>query len=175
MRPLTIRRGLTASLALFALAGPSAAQADTCHGTSVKPDAAHMAQVREATLCLLNVERRNHGLPALQPSMKLRRASERHSLSMVRAHYFQHGDFMGRIEKSGYLTNVSVWTVGENLAWGGGTVATPASIVDMWMHSPGHRANVLSRRYREVGIGVADGTPNGIPGGTYTTDFGRRG
>lgn len=175
MRPLSLCHGLTASLALVALAAPSVAQADTCRGAGVVPSAARMAQTREATLCLLNVERRRYGLRALKPSMKLRQASERHSIGMVRSHTFQHGDFMGRIEQTGYLASAAVWTVGENLAWGGGTVAAPASIVDMWMHSPGHRANILSRGYREVGIGIVNGTPNGVPGSTYTTDFGRRG
>jgi uncharacterized protein YkwD len=175
MRTLTIRSGLAAGLALFAVAAPSAAQADTCRGTNVLPDAAHMAQARQATLCLLNVERRHYGLRALQPSMKLRRASERHSLSMVKSHYFEHGDFMSRIEQTGYLAKSSVWTVGENLGWGGGTVASPSSMVSMWMHSPGHRTNILSLSYREVGIGIVAGTPDGVTGSTYTTDFGRRG
>jgi len=94
---------------------------------------------------------------------------------MVKSHYFEHGDFMGRIEQTGYLANSSVWTVGENLAWGGGRVASPSSIVQMWMHSPGHRQNILSRSYREVGIGIVLGTPDGVAGSTYTTDFGRRG
>jgi uncharacterized protein YkwD len=175
MRPLTTRTGLAAALSMLAFAVPSAARADGCRGTSVTPDAAHMAQARQATLCLLNVQRRHYGLRAFQPSMKLRLASQRHSQSMVRSHYFEHGDFMGRIEQTGYLNNVSVWTVGENLAWGGGTVATPAAIVDMWMHSAGHRENILSRTYREIGIGIVAGTPDGVSGSTYTTDFGRRG
>ena len=42
------------------------------------------------------------------------------------------------------------------------------------MNSPGHRANILSRSFRHIGIGIASGTPVGTGGGTYTTDFGRR-
>lgn len=177
MPRLTIRRGLAATLAFAALAVPAGAQA-ACHHTQVMPSAAHQAQARQATLCLLNAARRHHGLHALRPSMRLRKASERHSVSMVKAHYFEHGDFMGRITKTGYLTNVRAWTVGENLAWGDGTIATPAAIVQMWMHSPGHRANILSHSYTEIGVGIAWGTPSGgshDTGGTYTTDFGRRG
>lgn len=45
-----------------------------------------------------------------------------------------------------------------------------------WMRSPGHRANILSRTFREVGVGIAIGAPTTAGGvldaGTYTTDFG---
>jgi uncharacterized protein YkwD len=47
----------------------------------------------------------------------------------------------------------------------------------MWMHSPGHRANILSRTFKEIGIGIARGAPESGQGGdaaTYTTDFGFR-
>jgi uncharacterized protein YkwD len=66
--------------------------------------------------------------------------------------------------------------VGENIAWGSQELATPRSIVNGWMHSPGHRANILNRRFREIGIGVSRGAPE--PGfdraATYATDFGAR-
>ena len=65
------------------------------------------------------------------------------------------------------------WSVGENLAWGSGTQATPTSIVAAWMHSAGHRANLLAARFHVIGIGIVSGAPMGSNGGsTYTTDFG---
>jgi uncharacterized protein YkwD len=51
---------------------------------------------------------------------------------------------------------------------------TPAAMVDAWMHSPGHRLNLLHRSFRDVGIGIVAGTPTGGGGATYTTDFGVR-
>ena len=51
------------------------------------------------------------------------------------------------------------WSVGENLAWGTGVLATPRATVRAWMHSPDHRANLLDRRFADVGIGVAAGAP----------------
>ncbi len=177
MPRLTIRRTLSAALSLAALAGAggtASAQA-ACRHTGVAPDAAHIAQARQATLCLLNAERRAHRLRSLRENPELDRASVAHSRFMVRARYFEHGNFMARITKVGYLRNAGAWAVGENIAWGGGSLATPASIVDMWMHSPGHRANILSRSYSETGIGIFGGTPQGVTGGTYTTDFGSRG
>jgi uncharacterized protein YkwD len=61
----------------------------------------------------------------------------------------------------------------ENIAWGSGSLGTPAEIVKGWMNSPGHRANILNGALRTSGIGVAAGTPAGdATGGTYTQDFG---
>lgn len=67
---------------------------------------------------------------------------------------------------------------GENLIWGTGSRATPRSAVNAWMKSPPHRRTMLERRYRQVGVGVALGAPEGdaprILGGAaiYTADFG---
>ncbi|HWC25664.1 MAG TPA: CAP domain-containing protein, partial [Solirubrobacteraceae bacterium] len=69
------------------------------------------------------------------------------------------------------------WSLGENIAWGSGERATPQEIVRAWMRSPGHRRNILERRFRNIGIGVATGAPgdvSGRPAATYTTDFGQR-
>ena len=96
---------------------------------------------------------------------------------MVEHLYFEHdsrnGDsFADRIRDTGYLSRASRWVVGENLAWGSGRLATPEAIVKAWMDSPGHRANILSGRYREIGIGLTLGSPRGGDGATYATEFG---
>ena len=65
--------------------------------------------------------------------------------------------------------------MGENLAWATGVESTPAGIMRDWMASPGHRANILRRSYRDVGVGVVIGVPSdGTIGATYTADFGAR-
>ena len=93
---------------------------------------------------------------------------------MVRKKYFEHGDFEGRIRHSGYLSGASSWGIGENIAWGGGPFSTPKSIVSMWMHSPGHRANILHPRLKFAGVGLTAAIPVSPqrPGSTYTMDFG---
>jgi uncharacterized protein YkwD len=161
---------------LVALA-PAGASAGSCANTTVHPESASIATIDEATLCLLNVERTKRGLRAFNENTHLDKASLGHSRDMVRKRYFQHGDFEGRIKKTGYLSHASGWAIGENIAWGGGQYSTPKSIVSMWMHSPGHRANILSRKFRDIGIGVARGAPQRGQHGaaTYTTDFGFRG
>ena len=66
------------------------------------------------------------------------------------------------------------WSLGENLGWGSGALATPQAMMTAWMKSAGHKQNLLNRHFHVVGIGVADGVPiaGGAAGGTYTTDFG---
>ena len=69
------------------------------------------------------------------------------------------------------------WAYGENLAWGAGSRATPRQIVAAWMASSGHRANILSARWRNIGVGIAPGAPMAGVGhaASYVTHFGWRG
>lgn len=149
---------------------------------------AHAGQVSRralarATLCLLNKQRRLHHLKDLKMSKRLGRAARGHSVEMARVHYFSHNSFSGasfldRIRRSGYLHSARRWSVGENIAWGSGGLSTPRSIVRAWMHSPGHRANILQPSFRSIGIGISLGAPVRIAArsaATYTTDFGMRG
>jgi uncharacterized protein YkwD len=129
---------------------------------------------------MLNAKRGRHNLRPLRLNSRLSTASRGHSRAMVRHHFFSHDSrdgtsFLERIRRSGYLDGASSWAVGENIAWGSGRLSTPRSIASAWMHSPGHRANILGRTFRAIGIGIANGTPSGDGGATYTTDFGRRG
>ena len=66
--------------------------------------------------------------------------------------------------------------IGENLAWGTYTLSTPQAIVEAWVASPGHLANILEARYTETGIGVDPAVPQslgeGDPGATYAQEFG---
>jgi uncharacterized protein YkwD len=84
------------------------------------------------------------------------------------------GSFIDRIRRTGYLRHARRWTVGENLAWGTHRSSAPRAITTMWMNSPGHRANILSPSFREVGIGLALGAPgaNGGSAAPYATEFG---
>jgi uncharacterized protein YkwD len=102
---------------------------------------------------------------------------------MARRNYFSHdtlggGSFVDRIRRAGYFRGARSWSVGENLAWGSRSQSAPRVITRMWMNSPGHRANILSASFREIGIGVAFDSPvagGGRPAATYATTFGSRG
>jgi uncharacterized protein YkwD len=166
-----------ALVAVAALAvAPAAASARHCRRGGLDPNHASIHKVQTATLCLLNNERRRRGLPRLHENHRLDLASMRHARDMARHDFFEHGDFVGRIKRTAYLSGAGTWTVGENIAWGAGPYATPKAIVHMWMNSPPHKENILSRRFREIGIGIARGAPrSGVSdGATYATDFGAR-
>jgi uncharacterized protein YkwD len=173
--PARIRRiivPLAAVMALLAFAAPSALAA--CANDDAAPgDAGAVA----ATLCLLNQQRAAHGLSAFSEATVLDKAADRFAADMVQRRFFDHvspggGTFMDRIKAAGWVSSGS-WSAGENIAWGSGGLATPASVVDGWMHSAGHRANILDGSFTQIGIGIADGAPqSGVrDGGTYVTDF----
>lgn len=163
--------------AAFALAAPAAASAAPCPGEDGEPTALSVATAERATFCLINRERTTRNLRKLRRNRRLDVASRRHARSMAARDFFEHGNFVGRIRSANYLRGARSWRLGENIAWGSGVLSTPAEIVDAWMNSPGHRANILSRGFREIGIGIARGTPNRSydDGATYATDFGTRG
>jgi uncharacterized protein YkwD len=163
------------------LVNTSGAQARaSCHGARALPTPANLGQIERATLCLINVQRRAQGLPSLRPDRLLRLAALRHSRDMVARHYFAHTSRGGstlvtRIRQTGYFAQSRFWRAGENLAWSAGPKSNPASIVRAWMNSPPHRHNILTRGYRDIGIGVVPGGPRArARGTTYTTDFGYR-
>ena len=112
---------------------------------------------------------------------KLTAAAALYSAEMVREGFFEHRapggpGLAARLTRTRYVgTRTTPWIVGENLAWARGAAATPGGIVAQWMASPGHRRNILEPAFRDVGIGVAGGSP-GDPaeGVTVTTDFGAR-
>jgi uncharacterized protein YkwD len=153
-----------------------------CRGGTASVASSNLRVVKSAILCLVNAERTSRGLRAVRSNSKLARAASRHSGDMVRRKFFSHDSPSGRgmldrVRASGFIPRRGSWIVGENLAFGSGTLGQPSAIVRAWMASPGHRANILQGRFREIGIGVARGVP--VPGvrggGTYTTDFGARG
>jgi uncharacterized protein YkwD len=171
---------LTAVIATLAISAPPA-QAAECNGANVLPVLAGFPTAQAATLCLLNAERSTRGLPALATQPALEAAATAHSQAMVQQRFFAHVSPGGQTIKqrlSSYIASVANWAMGENLAWGEGALATPAAIVKGWMESPGHRVNILSATFEEIGIGIVGGTPVGsLPANsaTYTTAFGARG
>jgi uncharacterized protein YkwD len=189
------RHGVVAALVFVALAAPVTARADggpaararaasdRCASADAMPGQAAVEDLRAATLCLMNAERAARGLGRLQAEPLLGRVAASYARQMVRGQFFDHtspagSTMLARIRSTSYLRDVTSWSVGENLAWGSGNLATPRAMVRAWMQSAEHRANLLDRHFADVGIGVAPGAPvvlePGELGGTYVTDFGRR-
>ena len=160
----------------------STASSPSCTGADADPVETPREAIARSTVCLLNEERTGRGLGDLRLNPRLSDAARAHSSDMVTKHYFDHvsrggRDVVDRLTRTGYLGAARSWIVGENLAWGSGGRSTPREIVKAWMNSSGHRQNILTGRFREIGIGVVVGTPaDGAPeGATYTTTFGARG
>ena len=127
----------------------------------------------------INQVRRDHGLRVLHIAPGLRTAAQNHSNDMVNRDYFAHTSPTGstlyrRVVHSGFTT-IGSWGAGENLAWGTGTYGSPRTTVRMWLASPEHRANLLSRSWGWVGIGRRSGRFLGHSGAVvWTVDFGHR-
>jgi uncharacterized protein YkwD len=147
----------------------------------MQPTAANVAQVRAATLCLVNRERAAHGEPPLHWNVHLIRSAQAHTESMAFHDYFQHDGPGGstplsRMRRNGYIYSPRLgFEVGENIGWGSLWLGTPRAVVAAWMASAGHRANILDPHFRDTGIGVSPHTnalAHGQSGGIYTQDFG---
>jgi uncharacterized protein YkwD len=179
VRPVPSARRLVLAALAALLIVPAGAGA-ACRGADRPLGGGHFKQARAAVLCLHNHIRRAHGLHRLRLSASLSRAARRHSRQMVRLSYFEHtspggSTLVSRARATGYLRSAFTYSLGENIGWGEGSVATPRAMVRAWMRSPGHRANILHAGFRDIGIGLVARTPAGTGGGTFTTDFGRRG
>jgi uncharacterized protein YkwD len=172
------RRTLIAAVALLAAglvtyvgahAGTAAARA-ACPGQG---DASAPATAQErAMLCLGNRARASRGLEPLAAPGSLAQAAARKSADILRCDQFSHEacgrDFTYWIERSGY----EGCRLGENIAYGNGSFATPRSIFTMWMKSSGHRRNILGP-YTDIGIGLQTGTLEGVGGAhVWTQEFG---
>jgi uncharacterized protein YkwD len=151
-----------------------------CANTTITPDNTNLELVRAALLCLHNQIRGQAGLGALKDNAKLRKAATGHSNAMVAQGFFDHtspngNTFVDRILAAGYVKRNDAWSLGENLAWGTGELSTPQAIMNAWMNSSGHKANILKKSYKEVGIAVRLGVPSdaGV-GATVTADFGAK-
>jgi uncharacterized protein YkwD len=168
----------------------AAAQAQTiadvlatpCQNTQLSPQTSNLPLIRAAVLCLINTERAEHGKEPLQSNTNLEQAAESHGKEMLALDYFAHIAPSGltpveRIRETGYIPSSEVgYVLGENLAWGTLSLATPEAIVAAWIASPEHLANILEGRYRETGIDVEPQAPEslaeGAEGALYTQEFG---
>ncbi len=127
----------------------------------------------EAVVEAMNRQRAVAGLSPLRINSRLALAADDRIGDMFAKHYFNHVSPDGLqpwawVEKRGY----NYHEVGENLAVG---YPTAEAIVDGWMQSPGHRANILGRAFDEVGVAISTGSPQrGFAGPTVVALYGER-
>jgi uncharacterized protein YkwD len=129
------------------------------------PAQANPTPAEARLLVTMNQVRVQHGVRPLRIDLRLERAARAKSRSMLRTGTFAHGDFQRRL--SSYRVRGPYY--GENLAWGVGANATASGIVQMWLASPSHRANLLRPSFQRVGLGLVVGTFGGYGGAAVVT------
>jgi uncharacterized protein YkwD len=178
LRSVHAKRGsqsaAAALTACLVLSFSASAEASSCSGAAARAASASPGKMRSALLCLVNQKRAASGLRALKLDRKLQKAATRHAKDMVRNHFFAHQrpggpDLTARLRRAGWSGRA--W--GENIAYGCGSMSTPRATLRMWMHSPPHRAILLSGTYRNGGLGVTASAPCGR-GSMWVLDVGRK-
>jgi uncharacterized protein YkwD len=129
-----------------------------------------LSAIEQAIIDLVNQERLAAGRAALSVNTRLVEAAAHHATNMVlfdtMAHTLPGSDaptLADRLQQAGYAYSAA----GENIAW---NYPSAQAVMDAWMNSSGHRANILSTSYTEIGVAVRY-TSNGEP--YYCQVFGR--
>jgi uncharacterized protein YkwD len=172
------RRTIAVALLLALVAAPAAfARRDAVRQTRLQT-------LDLGVLVQLNAIRKSHGLVPLKLNPTLSTAAQGHSSEMLADGYFAHesvdgAPFWKRLSAYSTSSPHGSWSVGENLLWSSPEVDA-AKALQLWMASPEHRHNILTARWREIGIAAihvdsAPGTYGGRPVTVITTDFGVRG
>ena len=169
---------------VLAAPAPTARASADCPDADLVPAADNLHRVDAAVLCLINQERIGARLVPLKRSWRLDRSALFHSAEMVRYHFLGHEapgrpTLLARIRGYGYFNGASNGIYAENVGAGPSSNGTPRALMQAWMASPGHRANLLYSRFRDVGIAAVLAPPDpaffaDYPSTVYTTDFGRR-
>ena len=162
-----MKSGLFASslLALSLLATPVFAKGHSSKlgkkptASRVETNLAFDSYSEESIVAIVNQERAANGLAPVSIDPRLREAARGHSKDMGDLNFFDHtspvsgkAKFTDRIKAQGHS---KFGTAGENIAAGGFSAQARAeSFMEMWMKSPGHRANILGEEYRYIGVGV---------------------
>jgi uncharacterized protein YkwD len=180
MSTLAIRRRAVACPAaltiLLTVAAVPAPAATRCAGATARPATLKPAARRAAVVCEINRVRRHHGLAPVAAHARLTRMAGGFARTMVTRRFFSHvgpggATLRARARSAGYRGHA----LGEVLAWGAGRYASPRGAVRSWLRSPPHRSVLLGRNYRDVGVGVALGSPFGgslRSSATYAATFG---
>ena len=175
-------RGAKTFIAVGLIALLGALAAPTAHSSKAS-NRVVLSGLESGVLAQLNKIRVQHGLQPVKISARLTASAAQHSREMGADGYFEHNShdgtaFWKRIGRWYGSNGYGYWSVGENLLWSSPQV-DPVDALQLWMDSPEHRANILTARWREIGISAvhvaaAPGTFKGLEVTIITTDFGVR-
>jgi uncharacterized protein YkwD len=131
-----------------------------------------------AMQCLTNYARAQQGLAPLQLNATLNAAGQTKLKSNISCAEFSHTPCGQPFDTvfSSYVQGATSYQIGENIAWGTGSYGTPRQTMNGWVHSAGHRENILTAAYAELGVGYLPGqTFQGYDGATlWSQEFGLR-
>ena len=131
-----------------------------------------LGRVRAEMLARVNEARKRAGAATLRANAHLDEAAQRHAEDMLARGYFAHESPEGKTVRERARAAGYAWrAIGENIAEGQLTVD---EVMDTWMHSPGHRRNILDGDFREMGAGVALGRSGGRYRILWVQTFGTR-
>ena len=160
---------VTAAIGASALDSGEARAAETVNVRTCTGGKIALKADEKRMLELHNQKRKGQGLRRLCVHPGLQRAARDHSQDMIRRDYFGHGNVGKRLKRHGYN-----WSrYGENIVPDTKS-PSPGTTFDTWVESSSHRSNILDRKFREVGIGLATGSHNGERKTMWTADFGSR-
>jgi uncharacterized protein YkwD len=145
---------------------PFAGAAEAAAGPGL--DRAERALLRE-----VNRTRHAHGLPSVRANRRLQRAADSHCRDMLRANFFAHNSSNGTPMATRVMHYRPSYRIGETLAYlpTGDLRSGARRVVDMWMASPPHRAALLSRSFRRVGLARRIGSLGSLRAAVFTADF----
>jgi uncharacterized protein YkwD len=146
--------------------------------------ATSLSKYEKQLVTLINKQRAKHGLAQLRVNAKLVNSARAHSADMGEQKYFEHNSPSGetwssRIVRYGYKrSGCKYWKAGENIYYGAGLYSSPYLVVRAWMGSKGHRAVILTKTFRDIGVGAVKtedgyGSIDGVVW-FFTLDLGRR-
>ena len=168
----------------FAVAAPASAvgQGASDSSTPTRKIAA-VNQLESGVLGEINALRRAHGLVPLKLNNKLTAAADYHSKQMAAKGIFSHNSpdgsaFWKRVQRFYPAANYRYWSVGENLVWASPEMDAKYAL-ELWLGSPEHKKNLLTARWREVGLSAvhvtaAPGDFSGLDVTILTANFGVR-
>lgn len=150
--------------ALLAAPAQAGLLAPTSKCTMQTRENAPIAVQEQAMRCLHGYARRQARRQKLDRLEKLDTSATRKSDDILRCNQFSHDacgrDFLYWLTNLGYVHGC--WTAGENIAWGSGELGDARSIMRAWLHSPGHKANLLSGSFSHFGISLRIGDLGGV-------------
>ena len=167
-RRLTLIASLALLLAAFVAAPAEAlkirnlmAPPSVCPGQN--NTSAPVYKQERAMRCMTNYARRKAGSGGYAQSGKLNDSADRKGEDILRCDSFSHyacgRDFTFWLRRVDFIGGC--WTAGENIAWGTGDLGSARSVFKAWMHSSGHRSNILAGDFSQLGVSLRIGTLDG--------------